>query len=373
MAGQTFAGASQHKAQAGITLRRVSDGSTLSTMFRITNAGGSTGLFQIVSSDDGSVAPDWKASPVTIEPVTNADGAPCPLSGHEWLYNNVRLVFAADGTCTNYPQFKLAADKKSLVIRDNLASSQNTDSDMITYRGEATLNGRSNVKVERTADIMITETGQNVYKGFITPQEAFIGGEFGNTVKLTARLYKGTEEIQLGNENVTWYRGNVDRSNILYSKPYSLPEITVAGATTKASATYTKAMELTVSRALVNGSCLIIAKFHSGLYTLNGSDEVWEQAAAYVTDVEDEFMIDLRSDIGANVADGATATVTARLIQGETEATGVTPTWKLTPLQVESLAPAVDMAVSNTNTIAVTSAQLDKNDGQVLIVADATW
>lgn len=392
----------QKKAQAGITLRRVTDGRTVMTAFSVYTLNGSTreaaGLFQIVSSDDGSVAPDWGANPVYVEPVVKANGETLTLYTNqaEWYYNGVKLTFGSNKACTNYPgKFRLHTDGLTLILCGNAASPANTDSDTITFKGLAKAGASSDISVEHTRDIQITETGQNVYKGIVLPQSAFIGGDNGEYVTLCAYLYKGTEQITLNKSMVSWFKGYVSEATRLkYSgtptgitigvtlyggtsiseQSHSTQVTTPAGETIAATSPY---IELKVNRKMVDGSALFIAQFHSEIYSTVGGvpSEIWEQAGAYVTDVDDEYMIALSSSEGCEIGDGVSTTVTAQLIRGGSViADGTLGTvWKLTPLDVETLNAAQGIPAVATSSMTVTADDLDRNGGQLLIIADASW
>ncbi len=169
--------------------------------------------------------PDWKNTPSarpTIYPVVRKGASYIPnsaFSSRHWYYNEVEILFDANGRSTNYldsandPLFQsgtitveLAGVNyvlPALTVIGNLASDSNLDLDTIAFRGSTELVAGSTIAFEASVDVKISQMTTQGYLGQVTPESAIIS-QPGQNVQLTAALYG--EDGAVINTNLFWVK-----------------------------------------------------------------------------------------------------------------------------------------------------------------------
>lgn len=367
----------QTRATGHITLRLIEDGSTVTTRFKVTQSGSAASLFQIYNTESGAVVPEWTSSAplqITVEAArTGGTTTTAPtLSGHAWYYNNVLIANLDAATKAKFDT--ASASTATLKIIGNLADSSNRGNDIITYKGTATLGTNHTVKVEHSATVEITETGEGVYLGVITPAETFLS-DAEPTATFTAKLYLGSTEVT--DIAVCW---------TLAGKALNAePAVTSAGAWTYGAQAANTALSsdfrsgygtvtesstahtVKVGRANVDGQALLLCSF----YIKQGTAfRVVERASAIVTDISDDVHIVLKSSTGPGVPAGATATVTGKLRKGEADFSPTGAAWTIKVLRSDTLA---QVKTASASSVTVSATELSNAGGQVEVNATCTW
>lgn len=191
--------------QGSITIKRLRRGYTLSLHFE--NLTG-VALYQGVDSA-GNVAPSWKPATAgdyskcpQLKPVLDATGniAPTIASG-KWSYLGVELAFDKTGACTTTSldcnkKFRLTTDGTyTLIICDNLASSENNANDVLSFSCTARVAGAEEQNLQGTVDVIISPLGSSSWQGIVGFDSNRID-ESHTTVKLTLQLAFGTKMQQ---------------------------------------------------------------------------------------------------------------------------------------------------------------------------------
>lgn len=266
---------STYSAQGSVTIKRLRSGDTCFISF-IYNG---VPLFQCVDPNTGAVSPDWTVAenqPVLTPNVVSARGNKVVLSGHQWSYNGILLVFSGatsgEWTADSTGRFQFNASTGALKIVKNLASKDNPASDTLHYACSASVAGVEQT-LEKDVDIQIQSAGASSYTGMITPAGDTTLSEQNPTVTLNTALFIGGTTV--ADYAVKWYRDDE-----LWS-----------GKTGKS---------ITVSRGDVDYTQLVVAEFY-----LSASDTApVDRDAVRILDAADEYKIEHRI---VN-ADGSAAT-----------------------------------------------------------------
>ncbi len=265
---------SQYSAQGSITIKRLRNGDTCFISFR--NNG--VPLFQHVDVNTGAVSPDWTVAenqPTLTPQVTSARGSKVVLSGHQWSYNGILLVFSGETsgewTADTTGKFRLNASTGALKIVANLASKDNPASDTLHYACSASVAGVEQT-LEKDVDIQIQSAGASSYTGTLTATTGQLT-EAEPTATLATKLFLGGTEVT--DYAVKWYRDDE-----LWSAK--------------------SGKSITVTRSEIDSAQLIVAEFY-----LSATDTApVDRDAVRIIDATDEYKIEHRI---VN-ADGSTAT-----------------------------------------------------------------
>lgn len=318
-------------AQGSLTLRKIRTGSTLSVVLSVNAL-----LTQFVQEDGDvvTVSPDWTApaNQPTITPKVNVSGGgTVTLSDHDWYYNGTLIVSADE-------RFEINASTGALKIKKNIASKENINTDTLTYKGAADVNG-SIVNIEKSIEIEIRKAGQNEYTGEIYSKAGTVLDSSTSTVTLETKLYLGANISTT--YTVKWY------SDETYLEGND-------------------GLTLDVTRSMVNGSKLFIAEFIT-------NNTVVDRASITIVDVLDDYSVLLSSDVGNSLTDDiASATVTATVLKNNNVYTPSSAVWQLRKLYADDLTP---IGQSSTNTIVVNSSDFshDSKDVDVIVVGEVNF
>jgi hypothetical protein len=349
---------SQYSAQGSITIRRLRNGDTCFISFR--NNG--VPLFQCVDPNTGVVSPDWTIAenqPTLTPQVVSARGNTVVLSGHQWSYNGILLVFSGatsgEWTADTTGKFQMNASTGALKIVKNLASKDNPASDTLHYVCSASVAGVEQT-LEKDVDIQIQSAGASSYAGTLTATAPILSSSETSTT-LNARLFIGGTEVT--DFSVKWYRDDE-----LWS------------AKTGKS--------ITVTREEVDWSQLVIAEFY-----LSSSDtQAVCRAAVRITDVSDEYKIEHRI---VN-SDGSAATsatnrevdtnkpvyVQAYVVNMKTgEESAIAGSWKMMVMDKDSWeilrTVTADGAANITGSVTTDDTDRDGVQKDVEVVSEVEW
>lgn len=361
--------ANEFNAQGSVTIKRLRNGDTLYIMLEAKPA-----LFQAVDTaqQSNNVTPDWTvaANQPTITPKCYASrtGITPKLSNHKWIYNGLELQFGSVGAdnwciCSNDSRFRMysktgdAADG-ALKIVGNLASNDNPANDTITYNATASVDGVE-YQIQRSIDVIIHEAGASSYNGWITADNLNLTADQDSTV-LTAYLLHGLSEVK--SYYIEWTK---------YGKADVLRGFAVNETT---------APKLTVTRSMVDDTAIFIAKFYENSSTYNGGEGTpLCMASIRIDDIADEYEIRFTTS-GEYVSELKDVEVTATLYNATTQTKFEIPSsavWETKVLHPETLA---ELKTSVSNTITVTTAETDTDDGKggvtrhdVIVVSEVKW
>ena len=265
---------SQYSAQGSITIKRLRNGDTCFISFK--NNG--VPLFQYVDTNTGTVSPDWTIAenqPILTPQVTSARGNTVVLSGHQWAYNGILLVFngatSGDWTTDTTGKFQLNSTSGALKIIKNLASKDNPASDTLHYTCSASVAGVEQT-LEKDIDIQIQSAGASSYTGTVTPTVSTLSKQEPQAI-LNTKLFLGGTEVS--EYVVKWYKDSE-----LWSEK--------------------SGKNITVTREEVDSTQLIIAEF----YLSSTDTQAVDRDAVRITDAQDSYEIKHRI---VN-SDGSTAT-----------------------------------------------------------------
>lgn len=363
--------ANEFNAQGSVTIKRLRNGDTLYIMLEAKPA-----LFQAVDTaqQSNNVTPDWTvaANQPTITPKCYASrtGITPKLSNHKWIYNGLELQFGSVGAdnwriCSNDSRFRMysktgdAADGE-LKIVGNLASNDNPANDTITYNATASVDGVE-YQIQRSIDVIIHEAGASSYNGWITADNLNLTAEQDST-KLTPHLLHGLAEVE--SYYIEWTKyGNAD-----VLKNLAVTKSNVADAA------------LTVTRDDVDDTAIFIARFFENSTAYNGGKGTpLCMASIRIDDIADEYEIRF-STSGEYVSELKNVEVTAILYNATTQKKFELPStavWETKVLHPETLA---ELKTSVSNTITVTTAETDTDDGKggvvrhdVIVVSEVSW
>ena len=251
----------------------------------INHKGSGLALYQVVDPQTGVVKPNWDATgkegaekeavldaqPIIRLGVRSAYQYPAKITGVTWSYNNHALKFALNGaewvTAAADPdnldaqKFQACIDGENyqLKIVGNLASKENVANRQITYDVNYACNGM-NDKVQGSVDVLIQAAGSNSHMLQITATRVELDAEH-ESAELTAVGMYGAEYVKIGqgDYSIKWYQDGVEMN----------------GAT---------AAKLTVTRAMVTGGSLFIAKLFL-------KDSAVAQDSQRINDIADEYQI----------------------------------------------------------------------------------
>lgn len=186
----------------------IKDGVTVSGTLRNTN-----GALSQAYDGAGTFIPNWGSGTASAKESTNPklwpdmyrDGVridSLSLSEYYWEYNGTTIQFDSQtGISTNGAlagKFKEStynagggAIVPALIIWDNLASSANTDNDVIAFRGKVLLSS-SSMSFSMSRPVRFTELKGTGYTGRLEFTGSTVIDAEHPTVQLTARMYGGT-------------------------------------------------------------------------------------------------------------------------------------------------------------------------------------
>lgn len=254
--------AESFKVTGASSIRVLRTGGTLSLSFTFNNIP----LYQGIDTETGVVSPSWTvaANQPLITPVAvSSRSEVVTLSNHKWAYNGTALVFsgAAVGNfkTDSTGNFQMDTTNGALKIVKNLASTVNVANDTLLYEATATILGEEQT-VQKSLDIQIQKLGASSYNGLIS----FSGGQVLSSsvasVTASTTLYLGSSTVST--YSVKWFKGSTEWT----------------GQTGKT---------VNVTRADVDGSLLLVAKFYKSGDTANPI----AIAAAKIDDNADEYSL----------------------------------------------------------------------------------
>ncbi len=349
---------SQYSAQGSITIRRLRNGDTCFISFK--NNG--VPLFQCVDPNTGAVSPDWTVAenqPILTPQVSSARNNTVVLSGHQWAYNGILLVFsgttsgewAADST----GKFQMNTLTGALKIIKNLASKDNPASDNLRYSCSASIAGVEQT-LEKDVDIQIQSAGASSYTGTLTTTSGQLTSDEPSAT-LNTKLFIGGAEVT--DYAVKWYKDEE-----LWSVK--------------------SGKSITVTNEEIDSTQLIIAEFY-----LSAADtQAVDRDAVRVIDITDEFKIEHRI---VN-SDGSTATAATNRevdtnkpvyvqayvvnMKSGVEA-AITGSWKMMVMDKDLWSIMRTITSEGTATImgTITTADTDKDGVQkdVEVVSEVEW
>lgn len=278
------------KTGSAFSVRFLRNGDQVVVVRNIINRNGDgLALFQVVEPNSGTVAPDWDATgktgtaltavldaqPIIQLGVRSSANYPAEIQGVTWAYNGATLKFALDGsnwvTATNDSRFqaRINVDKYELKLVGNIASKTEVANKQISYEVSYVSNAMTD-KVQGSVDVLIQQAGSDSHIMQITANRVELDAN-NTTATLTAVGMYGTGNVTIGSNGYTikWYQDGA--------------EITGQTAST-----------LTVTRAMVEGGSIFIAKLF-----LNGNAVA--QDSQRINDIADEYQIlSTPTDAGSN-------------------------------------------------------------------------
>lgn len=325
---------SNYSAQGSITIKRLRNGDSLFMSLELNGKP----LYQSYDDQTGTVAPDWTVAanqPIITPHVSSTKSGAVTTSLHTWTYNGVQLVFngATSGgyTTDSTGKFALNPVNGALKIIDNLASSVNTANDTLQYACVATVAGVE-YNLSKSIDIQIQMGGASSYYGFVNASSLQLD-ESHDSVTLASELWLSAAAVN--SYYIKWYKGNTEWA-------------AKAGQKT-----------ITVTRADVDGSQLFIAEF----YKAQGDTNYICRYGISVIDTLDEIiLVPYIYSANKEVDTNNPVVVKARIVRASTNAvlTPSNPTWAFTIMDGDTWTVK---GTSNTDSITVTTAHTDQQDG----------
>ena len=275
---------------AAFSVRFLRNGDQVVVTRNIINRNGDgAALFQAVDPNSGVVSPDWDATdksgdeqtavldaqPIIQLGVRSSAGYPAEITGVTWAYNGTTLIFTLNDstwvTATNDSRFQARINGAfyELKVIGNLASKTEVANKQISYEVNYVSNAMTD-KVQGNIDVLIQTAGSDSHILQITANRVELD-EKNTTALLTAVGMYGTESVTIGSNGYTikWYQDGVE----------------MVGQTERT---------LTVTRAMVEGGCLFIAKLF-----LNGNAVA--QDSQRINDIADEYQVQhTPTDAGSN-------------------------------------------------------------------------
>jgi len=327
---------SNYSAQGSIAVKRLRNGDTIYLTLEL----GSKPLFQAVDSQTGAVSPDWTVAanqPVITPNVGTTRNNTVSLASHAWYYNGTQLVFngttSGGFTLDSTGKFAINTSTGALKIVANLASSSNTANDTLQYTCVATVGGIS-YNLEKSIDVQIQSAGASSYFGFITASTTQLNST-NTSATLKAELWLATAGVNAF--YVKWYRGNTEWQ-------------AKAGQS-----------QITVQRSDIDGSALIIAEFY-----LNSGDTnyVYRAAISMIDTLDEIIVVPYISSANKEVDTGKPVTVACRIVKAA-DGSVLTPTNPSYAWQIMDGDTWEQLATATANSITVTTAHTDKQDGSL--------
>lgn len=264
---------------AAFSVRFLRNGDQVVVVRNIKNKNGDgAALFQVVDPNSGVVSPDWTVEnnqPIIQLGVRSSAGYPAEITGVSWAYNGMTLIFTLNGstwvTATNDSRFmsRINGAYYELKIVGNLASKTEVANKQISYEVNYVCNAMTD-KVQGNVDVLIQTAGSDSHILQITANMVELD-ETNTTALLTAIGMYGTESVTIGSNGyaIKWYQDGVE----------------MVGQT---------ASTLTVTRAMVDGGSILIAKLF-----LNGNAVA--QDSQRINDIADEYQVKYTpTDAGSN-------------------------------------------------------------------------
>lgn len=160
-------------------------------------------------ANNGGVTPDWSVAanqPTIWLTVLKGSERVAPVT-YKWYYNG-QEVTAGDSRFQMAEQDDPSVPEEYIVptlrIKANLASSTNTDLDVITISGKIESNGNL-IDFSAGIEIRIAPlTGSGYHADFYFPDGGAIN-EAGEHIRILPKLYKDTDEQQVSQYSVRWY------------------------------------------------------------------------------------------------------------------------------------------------------------------------
>lgn len=337
----------KYSAQNSITIKRLRTGDSIYLTLELNGKP----LYQAVDEKTGRVMPDWSIDsnrPIITPKASTTRSSKISLTYHSWTYNGIVLNFNGE-TSGNYildstGKFGLNSLTGALKIFSNLASSENYANDTLKYDGIAVVEGLE-YKLSKTMDIQIQKLGASSYYGFIVA----------DTMQLDSSVPKATLRTELwlaaspvSSYYVKWYKDNQIWTNKI-------------GMST-----------IEVNREDIDGQQLFIAEFY-----LNSSDDNYVyRAGITVIDTLDEIILaPYISSSNKEVDSGMPVEVKARIIKTKDNSV-ITPTNPQWQFLIMDGVTWEQLDSSNTDSIQVTTAHTDKDDGSsndVVVIAEVTY